>query len=75
MQLHPAIFVAAALALTASLSPAAPTLRPGSSVTFQKITLTDQYLCDGITAADIDRDGHVDVIAGPYWYAGPDFRK
>jgi hypothetical protein len=75
MQLHPAIFVAAALALTASLCPAAPTLRPGASVTFQKITLTDQYLCDGINAADIDRDGHVDVIAGPYWYAGPDFRK
>lgn len=45
-----------------------------SPVTFQKIVLTDQYLCDGINAADIDRDGHVDIVAGPYWYAGPDFK-
>jgi hypothetical protein len=42
-------------------------------VAFRKITLTAEYLCDGINAADIDGDGHVDVIAGPYWYAGPAF--
>lgn len=24
---------------------------------------------------DVDRDGHTDVIAGPYWFAGPDFAK
>lgn len=47
---------------------------PPQSVAFQKITLTDQYLSDGINAADLNRDGHVDVIAGPYWYAGPDFK-
>jgi len=76
MHLHPAVLIfvtAAALALTAALCPAAPAARPGASVTFKKITLTDQYLCDGINAVDIDRDGHVDVVAGPYWYAGPGF--
>ena len=25
--------------------------------------------------ADIDQDGHLDIIAGPYWYRGPDFRE
>ncbi|MGH8021086.1 MAG: FG-GAP repeat domain-containing protein [Opitutaceae bacterium] len=25
--------------------------------------------------ADVDRDGDPDVIAGPYWYAGPEFTK
>jgi len=45
---------------------------PGAA-SFRKITLTAEYLCDGINAADIDGDGHVDVIAGPYWYAGPAF--
>jgi hypothetical protein len=43
-------------------------------VSFKKIVLSDQYLCDGINAADLNRDGHVDIIAGPYWYAGPDFK-
>ncbi len=63
----------AALILTAAPCPAAPAAQPGAAVTFKKITLTDQYLCDGINAVDIDRDGHVDVVAGPYWYAGPGF--
>ena len=24
--------------------------------------------------ADIDRDGHRDIVSGPFWYRGPDFR-
>ncbi|MDA1013024.1 MAG: VCBS repeat-containing protein, partial [Planctomycetota bacterium] len=44
-------------------------------VSFEKLRLTDRYYCDGVDAADIDGDGHVDVVAGPFWYAGPDFRK
>ena len=40
---------------------------------FSKLVLSDQYLCDGIAADDIDKDGHLDVVAGPYCYFGPDF--
>src|SRR5215212_2471970 len=40
---------------------------------FRKQVLTDQYYCDGITSEDIDRDGKVDIIAGPFWYEGPGF--
>jgi hypothetical protein len=50
---------------------------PAASVTgvrFEKIVLTSKYYCDGICAGDINRDGHCDVVAGPYWYAGPTFR-
>ncbi len=43
----------------------------GSS--FEKIVLTSRYYCDGIDAGDINRDGHADVVAGPFWYEGPDF--
>src|ERR1051325_9209886 len=40
---------------------------------FQKLVLTDKYYCDGITAGDINRDGKMDVVAGPFWYEGPSF--
>jgi len=42
---------------------------------FKKIILTDKYYCDGIAAGDIDRDGQLDVVAGPFWYAGPQFTE
>ncbi len=35
--------------------------------------LTDLFYSEGIAAADLDRDGHEEVIAGPFYYAGPDF--
>src|SRR5215218_296110 len=41
---------------------------------FQKQILTGKYYCDGITAGDINRDGKVDIVAGPFWYEGPDFK-
>lgn len=43
--------------------------------TFRKQVLTEQYYADGIAVGDIDRDGHLDVISGPFWYAGPEFKK
>ncbi|HWL16924.1 MAG TPA: VCBS repeat-containing protein [Opitutus sp.] len=43
-----------------------------ATVAFKKIVLTDEYLADGINAGDFNRDGRRDVVAGPYWYEGPD---
>ena len=42
---------------------------------FEKIVLTDKYYCDGIQAGDINRDGQLDIVAGPFWYAGPTFAQ
>jgi hypothetical protein len=47
--------------------------RAGEGGRFEKRVLTDQYFCDGINAGDFNRDGQMDVVAGPYWYEGPDF--
>jgi hypothetical protein len=41
---------------------------------FQRIRLSDQYFAEGANYGDFNKDGKVDIIAGPYWYAGPDFK-
>lgn len=41
---------------------------------FERIQLTDKYYADGIHYGDIDRDGQLDIVAGPFWYQGPDFK-
>jgi hypothetical protein len=46
-----------------------------SPVRWEKIVLTERYYCDGIAAGDVNRDGAMDVVAGPFWYEGPDFRQ
>ena len=63
------VFVATALG-----QPGSQLAVTGPPVRFEKITLTQRYFCDGITTGDINRDGQLDVVAGPYWYAGPTFR-
>ena len=47
----------------------------GGLPSFRKQVLTDKYYCDGITAGDINRDGKMDIVAGPFWYEGPAFTK
>ena len=42
---------------------------------FQRKTLSDEYYSEGANAGDLNRDGHVDVVCGPYWYEGPAFEK
>lgn len=42
---------------------------------FQKIQLTDQFWSEGATYGDFNRDGQGDVVSGPYWWAGPDFKQ
>lgn len=30
---------------------------------------------EGSAVFDVDQDGHLDIVAGPRWYAGPDFTR
>jgi hypothetical protein len=46
-----------------------------ADVVFEKHVLTDKYYADGICFGDFNRDGIMDIVAGPYWYEGPDFTR
>ncbi|MCA9264412.1 MAG: VCBS repeat-containing protein [Planctomycetales bacterium] len=43
--------------------------------TFERQRLTDVYYSEGATAGDLNQDGQADVVYGPYWFAGPDFKE
>ncbi len=43
--------------------------------TFERIQLTNVFFSEGAAIGDLNRDGAVDIVSGPYWYAGPDFTK
>ena len=42
---------------------------------FTKFRLTEQFWSEGAAAADFNQDGKVDLVYGPFWFAGPDFAK
>jgi putative membrane-bound dehydrogenase-like protein len=42
---------------------------------FQKTQLSDKFFCEGANFGDFNRDGLMDVVSGPYWYAGPKFTE
>ena len=43
--------------------------------TWEKHHLTDEFWAEGASFGDFNKDGHNDVVAGPHWWEGPDFKK
>src|SRR5262245_26183452 len=42
---------------------------------FKRLQLSDQFWSEGANFGDLNNDGVNDVISGPYWWEGPDFKK
>ena len=42
---------------------------------FDKIVVSEQFYAEGANYGDFNQDGVMDVVSGPYWYEGPDFKK
>ena len=41
---------------------------------FERVQLDDVFYAEGIAMGDINRDGHKDIVAGPFYYLGPEFK-
>lgn len=39
---------------------------------FERLQLHDQFWSEGANLGDLNRDGKPDLVAGPYWWEGPD---
>ncbi len=40
---------------------------------FEKITITRDFISEGVAIADVNLDGKWDIFAGAYWFEGPDW--
>ncbi|HND50821.1 MAG TPA: VCBS repeat-containing protein [Pirellulaceae bacterium] len=43
--------------------------------TFKKVKLSDKFYSEGMYYGDFNKDGKQDVVAGPYYFLGPDFQQ
>ncbi|HEY0549533.1 MAG TPA: VCBS repeat-containing protein, partial [Verrucomicrobiae bacterium] len=42
---------------------------------FKRIQLSDQFWSEGANFGDLNNDGDKDIVSGPWWWEGPDFKK
>ncbi|HEX7900046.1 MAG TPA: VCBS repeat-containing protein [Planctomycetota bacterium] len=50
-------------------------LQEHTIITWKKHVLSEVFTCEGAAAGDFNKDGVMDVAAGPWWYEGPDYTK
>jgi hypothetical protein len=66
--LLPLLAAAGAATAVISTKPPEPT---GKWVNYK---ISNYFWAEGACVADVNGDGKADVLSGPYWYAGPDFK-
>lgn len=61
----------AAVGLAVALAPAPAADTPEVKITWKKTVLDHRFRSEGVTIADVNKDGKMDVLNGEYWYEAP----
>ncbi len=65
---------AALIALAACLPVLGFPAEAGPGV-WEKLHLTEEFWAEGASVSDVNKDGHSDILCGPFWYEGPEFKR
>src|SRR5437763_12984984 len=68
MESRRVLLLLAAMALAASAVGRLDAAGRRTGVTFRKTVIDPVFRSEGVAVADVDRDGHLDIIAGNFWY-------
>src|SRR5690606_25399579 len=47
---------------------------PKTHKDFRKTTLSREFLTEGVSVADVNKDGRLDILAGYHWYEAPSWK-
>jgi 3-keto-disaccharide hydrolase/FG-GAP-like repeat len=61
--------------ITDLLRPPAGVAPEATAPDFRRVQLTDRFYAEGISVGDVNRDGKMDALSGPYAYLGPEFER
>jgi hypothetical protein len=67
------LFLAIAGFVSASLATA--TAADYTVHSFKRLFLSEHFWSEGANFGDFNKDGKMDVVSGPYWWEGPEFRQ
>lgn len=56
-------------------TPGISTTPPALTGEWVKQQITPHFWAEGACVGDVNKDGKMDILSGPFWYEGPDFTK
>ncbi len=65
---------AAVAALVLARIPAGAADGDSTNITWKKTVISKAFLAEGVTVADVNKDGKLDILTGEVWFEAPDWK-